>query len=110
MTLFCKEFYKLVGSSNFLAWKRRISIVLEESEVINHIYGKFSKPFEGQELFEYMERDQRAQGILMKLVKVSLIPYITGLETSKEIYDTLVTSLSFDLHKLKVSKDKGLSS
>ena len=57
-----------------------------------------------------MERDQRAQGILMKSVKGSLIPYIEKLDTSKEIKDKMVTSLKYDLHKLKVSKDKGLSS
>jgi len=68
MTYFYKEIYKLGGSSNFLAWKGRIDIVLEECEVINHISGKVSKPFEGQVLYEYMERDQRAQGILMKSV------------------------------------------
>ena len=66
MTSFFKEIYKLVGSSNFLAWKKRIDIVLEEIEVINHINGKVSKPFEGQSLSEYMEMDQGAQGILMK--------------------------------------------
>lgn len=46
MTSFCKEIYKLVGSSNFLAWKRRIDIVLEENEVIDHVNGKVSKPYE----------------------------------------------------------------
>lgn len=114
MTLFCKEIYKFLGSSNLLAWKRRIHIVLEENEVIDHINGKDSKPSEGQALYEYMERDQRAQGILMKSIKGPLIPYIVGLETSKEKYDKLVKlffedtikkviSLGSNLHKLKVT-------
>lgn len=90
MNSFCKEIYKLVGSSNILAWKRRIDIVLKENEVIDHINGKVSKPYKGQALSEYMEKDLRAQEILMESVKDPLIPYITELETSKEIYDKLV--------------------
>jgi len=119
MTSFCKEIYKLVGSSKFLAWKRRINIVLEENEVIDHINGKVSKPSEGQALSEYMERDLRSQEIPMESVKDPLVPYIAELETSKEIYDKLVElffesairkviSLRSDLFKLKVSKDEGI--
>ena len=64
MTSFCKEIYKLVGSSKFLAWKRRIDIVREESEVIEHINEKVC--------FEYMERDSYERS-----------PPIAVLETSK---------------------------
>ena len=63
MTLFCKEMYNLVGSLKFLAWKRRIDIVLKESEVIEHISEKVS--------FEYMERDSYEWS-----------PHIAVLETS----------------------------
>lgn len=65
MTLLCKEIYKLVGSSNFLAWKRRIEIVLKENEVIK----KVSKPSQDKLLYEYMEKDLRAQEILMESIK-----------------------------------------
>jgi len=68
-----------------------------------------------------MENDIRAQDILMESVKYPLIPHIEGLETSKEIYDKMVEllsedvinnviSLRYDLHKLKLSNDKWLSS
>lgn len=62
-----------MGHRTSLHGKRRIDIVLEESEVIDHINGKVS--------YEYMERDQKAQGILMKSVKGPFIPYIAELET-----------------------------
>lgn len=118
--MFCTEIYKFVGSSNFLAWKRRIEIVLKENEVNNHVNINVSKPSEGQALSECMERDLRAQEILMKSVKGPLIPYIAGLETSKEIYDKLaelfsegairkVISLRSNLFKFKVSEDAGIS-
>lgn len=117
MTSSCKEIYKLVRSSNILAWKRRIDIVLEESEVIDHINGKVSKPTEGQALSEIMERDQRAQEILMKSIKDFLVQDWRHQERYNKLIELLskdvikkVISLRSDLHKLKVSKDKGLSS
>lgn len=116
-----KDNHKLVGISKFLVWKRRIDIILEVNEVIDHVHGKISKPSKEPTLFEYMERDLRAQNILKKFIKNPLISYVAELETSKEIYDELVElfsesmidktiSLRYDLYKLKVSKDEGISS
>lgn len=73
----------MVGISNFLAWKRRIDIVLEVNEVIDHVHGKVSKPSEEQELSKYMERDLMAQNILKEPIKDPLISYVAKLETSK---------------------------
>lgn len=50
MNSFCKEINKLVMSSNFLAWKRRIDLVLKENEAMYHVNGKFFKPYEGKAL------------------------------------------------------------
>ena len=85
-----KENQKLVGSSIFLAWKRRIDIVLEVNEVIDHVHGKVSMPSKEQALSEYMERDLMAQNILKELIKDPLISYVAKLETSKEIYDKMI--------------------
>jgi len=65
-----------------------------------------------------MEKDLRAQEILMESIKD---PLVAGLETSKEIYNNFlelfskyainkVMSLKSNLHKFSVSKDKGLCS
>jgi len=121
MTSCFKENHKLVGISNFLAWKRRIGIVLKVNEVIDRVHGNVSKPSEEQTFSEYMERDLKAQKILKESIKDPLIPYVAELETSKEIYDKLVElfsksmiekiiSLRYDIYKLKVSKDEGILS
>lgn len=39
MTSYCKENNKLVGSSNFLAWKKRIDLIVIENEVVGHVKG-----------------------------------------------------------------------
>ena len=121
MTSCFKENHKLVGISNFLVWKRRMDIVLEVNEVIDHVHGKVSKPSKEQALSEYMERDIKAQKILKESIKDPLISYVAELETSEAIYDELVElfsestientiSLRYDIYKLKVSKDEGISS
>ncbi len=64
----------------FFAWKRRIDIVLEESEVIKHINEKVSS--------EYMERDSYERS-----------PHIAILETSKRYIDKLVRILFEDVER-----------
>lgn len=74
MTSFCKLINKFVGSSNFLAWKRRIDLVLKENEVIDYVNVKVSKPSEGKPLSKYIKKDLRAERILIDSIKDSLIP------------------------------------
>lgn len=68
-----------------------------------------------------MKGEIRAQSILTKSIKDPLIPYVSKLETSKEIYEKLVELFSISttgevislinkLHKMKVLKEEGMSS
>jgi len=75
MTSCFKKNHKLVGISNFLAWKRRIDIVLEVTEVIDHVYGKVFKPSEEQELYQYMKGSQGSK-YLKESIKDPLISYV----------------------------------
>ena len=89
---FCKESNKLVGVSNFLAWKKMIDLNLIENEVMEHVKGSITKPpkEDSQALARYMKGEVRAQRILIESIKDLLIPYVSKLKTSKEIYDKLV--------------------
>jgi len=69
MTSCFKEDQKLVGESNFLAWKNRIDIVLEVNEVIYHVHGKVSKPCKERLLSKYMKKDRKAQKILNESIQ-----------------------------------------
>ena len=124
MTSFCKENNKLVGMSNFLAWKKRKNLILIENEVIGHAKSLIVKipKEEAQALVNYMNGGIRAQGILIESIKDSLIPCVAKLEKSKDIYDKLVVelfsvstageviSLRTELYKMKVSKEEGITS
>ena len=82
---FCKESNKLVGASNYLAWKKRTDLNLIENEVMEHVKGSITKPRkeDAQALAKYMKGEVRAQRILIESIKDPLIPYVSKLPTSK---------------------------
>ena len=89
---FCKESNKLVGTNNFLAWKNRTDLLLKENELLEHVKGNITIPAkeQTQALAKYNKDETRAQRILIESIKDSLIPYVSKLETLKEIYDKLI--------------------
>ena len=88
---FCKESNKLVGTNNFLAWKKRTDLLLKENELLKHVKWNITIPAkeQTQALAKYNKDETRAQRILIESIKDSLIPYVSKFETSKEIYDKL---------------------
>ena len=73
------------------------------------------------ELAKYMKWKVRAQRILIESIKDPFIPYVSKLETSKEIYEKVVElfsvstageviSLRQELYKMKISKEEGITS
>lgn len=123
MITFCKENNKLVGTSNYLAWKKRIDSILIENEVFEYVKGSITKPphEQSQASLKYMKGEIRAQRILTESIKDSLIPFVAKLKTSKEIYDKLVElysvsivgeiiSVRNELYKMKVLKEEGIAS
>lgn len=82
---FYKERNKLVGSNNFLAWKKRTDLLLKENELLEHIKWNFiiHAKEKNQALAKYNKVKSRAQRILIQSTKDSLIPYVSKLETSK---------------------------
>ena len=82
---FYKQSNKLVGASNYIAWKKRIDLDLIENKVMDHVKGSTTKLGEedAQGLANYMKGEIRAQRILIESIKDPLIPYVSKLETSK---------------------------
>ena len=67
-----------------------------------------------------MKGEVRAQRILIEPIKDPLIPYVSKLETSKEIYEKHVELLSIsttgevislrqELYKMNISKEEGIT-
>ena len=84
----------MVGTNNFLTWKKRTNLLLKENELPELVKGNITTPAKEktQALAKYNKVEIRAQRILIKSTKDSIIPY--KFETSKEIYDKLVKLFS----------------
>ena len=39
---FCKEINKLVGTNNFLAWKKSTDLLLKENQLLEHVKGNIT--------------------------------------------------------------------
>ena len=117
-----KESNKLVGSSNFSAWKKRTDLNLIEDEVMDYIEGPTVQPpkEDTSTHAKYMKGEIRAQRILIESIKDSLIPYVSKLKTAKQIYEKLVElfsvstageaiSLRQELYKMKLSREEGIA-
>ena len=76
--------------------EERTDLNLVENEVMDYIKGSATRPSKEntQAHAKYMKGDIRAQRILIESIKDSLIPYVSKLEYSEEIYDKLVELFS----------------
>ena len=90
---------------------------------MEHVKGSIIRPRkeDAQALAKYMKGEVGAQWILIESIKDPLIPYVSKLETSKEIYYKLVKlysvsiageviSLRQEIFKLKISREDEIAS
>jgi hypothetical protein len=131
MTYSMKSENKLEGDSNFRACKTRIKLILEKNKVLDIMKGKIVEPQfeEGKEkepqkivvMDKFKENDINAMSIIVDSVKDHLIPYISHLDSSKKMYDSLtnlfsvrnigqVMSLKNELHDMKMNDDESITS
>jgi hypothetical protein len=131
MTYSMKSEKKLEGAFNFRAWKTRIYLILAKNKVLDIVKGKIVEPQfkEGKEkepqnvavLEKFKDSDINAMSIIVDSVKDHLIPYISHLDSSKNIYNALINlfsvrnigqvmSLKNELHDMKMNDDDSITS
>ena len=80
---------KLEGADNFLAWKYRISLVLEDNELDSYIHEEVLVP-EGDEAKALHKKNMvMAKRIIADSIKNYLIPQVSSLKTPKAMFDAL---------------------
>jgi hypothetical protein len=99
MTYSMKTKNKLEGASKFRAWNTRIDLILAKNKFLDTMKGKIVEPRfkEGKEnethnvaaMEKMKENDIKAMSIIVDFVKYHLLPYISNLESSKKMYDSL---------------------
>jgi putative lipoic acid-binding regulatory protein len=131
MTYSMKSENKLDGTSNFRAWKTRIDLIFAQNNVLNIVKGKIVEPVfeEGKEkepqnvavMEKFKDGDINAMSIIVESIKDHLIPYISHLDSSKKMYDSLtnlfsvrnigqVMSLKNELRDMKMNDEDNITS
>jgi hypothetical protein len=131
MTYSMKSENKLEQASNFRAWKTRIDLILAKNKVLDIVKGKIIEPqFEARKekephnvavMEKFKDNDINVMSIIVDSVKDHLIPYISHLDSSKNMYDALtnlfsvinigqVMSLKNELHDMKMNDDDSITS
>jgi hypothetical protein len=80
--------YRLDGSSNFISWKSRLQITLEEDDLLSVIQKTLPETAIDEEKEIRKEDDVKARKIIYS-VRDRLLPRIVNLKTTYEMYEAL---------------------
>jgi hypothetical protein len=78
---------RLDGTSNFRSWNSRLHITLEEDDLLRLIENTLPATTIDEEKVEWKEDDVKARKIIIYLVRDHLLPHISTLKTTYEMYD-----------------------
>ncbi len=74
--------YALDGSLNYIAWKDRMEVVLEDNGLKDFIDQEVSKPIGATELVEWKKCVARSRRILLEEVQDHIVSSLHGKETT----------------------------
>ena len=131
MTYSMKSENKFEGDYNFRAWKTRIDLILAKNKVLDVMKGnivelefeegKEKEPQNVAVMEKFKDGDINAMSIIVDSIKDHLIPYISHLDSLKNMYDALtnlfsvrnigqVMSLKNELRDMKMNDDDNITS
>jgi hypothetical protein len=131
MTYSMKSENKLDEDSNFKAWKTRIELILAKNKVLDIMKGKIVEPEfeEGKEkephnvvaMEKFKDDDINTMSIIVDSIKDHLIPYISHIDSSKNMCNALTNlfsvknigqamSLKNELCDMKMNDDDSITS
>ena len=79
----------LDGATNFISWKPRVLLILEEHDLLKFVNEKVSKPEVEEAKSQWRKGDAKARRILVDLVKDHLVPQISKKTTARKVFKTL---------------------
>jgi hypothetical protein len=106
---------RLDGASNLNSWKSRLLITLEESDLMKFVEEFVPEPVDASEKTQWKKNDAKARKIIIFSVKDHLIPHISPMKITKEMFDALkklfeskntnrVIALKHQLQNIKMTK------
>ena len=85
---------KLTDKSDYHAWKMSLDLALEDPDVMDYVQGNIQEPPSNAVAVtktKYRKGEIKAKMIIRDSIHKHLLAYISELNTSKEIYDKLVS-------------------
>ena len=82
---------RLDGASNFVIWKARILIVLDEHHIKDHALNTIVVPVDVDPLKKYEEAQAKEKRMITDEVKDHVIPHIAEKNTTREMWEALTT-------------------
>jgi len=94
------------GSSNFLSWKERVTLVLKEYDLLELVEKVVSPPTYPTTL-EAHEKEIKDERVILDSMKDNLIPHLSEKKMTKEMLDAMVSLFqSTNLNRKMVLRNK----
>jgi hypothetical protein len=75
----------LEGASNFIPWKFKLQMLLEEVEILEHVVKEIPTPTSSTWLIVHVKREAKAKKISCDSMKDHLIPHVVVKTMDKEM-------------------------
>jgi hypothetical protein len=82
---------RLDGASNFLSWKVKVTLLLDENDLWDIVKNVATHPTDLQESVAHNKRVVKAKQVILDAIKDHLIPHVSEKKTAKETFDALVS-------------------
>jgi hypothetical protein len=90
VTLGLRECDKLDGASNFVPWKLRLQILMEEVDLWEHVEKEIPEPTDPTQLATHRKKEAKVKRIILDSMKDHFIPHISDKKSGKSMFDALV--------------------
>ena len=80
---------RLDGASNFISWKPRVLLILEENDLLKFVNEKVLEPKPEEAKSQWRKCDVKARRILVDSVKDHLVLQISEKKTARNMFKTL---------------------
>ncbi len=80
---------RLEGASNFISWKSKILLILEENDILPYVESEVQEPTDTIEKATWKKNKILAKRIIIDSMKDHLIPSISKLKFAEEMFDSL---------------------
>jgi hypothetical protein len=80
---------RMEGSGNFRSWKHRLQMILDESDLLELVTMGVPEPEEEEQKTKHKKNEKKEKRIVSDSVNDHLIPHISELQTSRQMYEAL---------------------